>query len=104
MGLSDLPRRGGFPGLDRRVHTGSWSLEVYPMLLIVGETIAAFMRQLTADDDAEELMPFSGPWASGAPAIAAYTAGMLGAPTHLVAGIGQDESGGSSAAGSAPPE
>ena len=64
------------------------------MLLIVGETIAAFMRQLTADDDAEELTPFSGPWASGAPAIAAYTAGMLGAPTHLVAGIGQDENGG----------
>ena len=64
------------------------------MLLIVGEAIAAFMRQLTADDDAEELTPFSGPWASGAPAIAAYTAGMLGAPAHLVAGIGQDENGG----------
>ena len=63
------------------------------MLLIVGETIAAFMRQFTADDDAGELTPFSGPWASGAPAIAAYSAGMLGAPTHLVAGIGQDENG-----------
>ncbi len=63
------------------------------MLLIVGETIAAFMRLLTADADAEEVTPFSGPWASGAPAIAAYTAGMLGAPTHLVAGIGQDENG-----------
>ena len=63
------------------------------MLLIVGETIAAFMRQLTADDDAGALTPFSGPWASGAPAIAAYSAGMLGAPTHLVAGIGQDENG-----------
>ena len=63
------------------------------MLLIVGETIAAFMRQLTADAGAGELTPFSGPWASGAPAIAAYTAGMLGAPTHLVAGIGQDENG-----------
>ena len=64
------------------------------MLLIVGETIAAFMRQLPADADAEEVTPFSGPWASGAPAIAAYTAGMLGAPAHLVAGIGQDENGG----------
>ena len=64
------------------------------MLLIVGETIAAFMRQLTAGADAEELTPFSGPWASGAPAIAAYSAGMLGAATHLVAGIGQDENGG----------
>ncbi len=64
------------------------------MLLIVGETIAAFMRQLTADDAEEEPTPFSGPWASGAPAIAAYSAGMLGAPTHLVAGIGRDENGG----------
>ena len=63
------------------------------MLLIVGETIAAFMRQLTADAGTGELTPYSGPWASGAPAIAAYTAGMLGAPTHLVAGIGRDENG-----------
>lgn len=62
------------------------------MLLIVGETIAAFMRQLNADPDGHT--PFSGPWASGAPAIAAYSAGMLGAPTHLVAGIGGDENGG----------
>jgi sugar/nucleoside kinase (ribokinase family) len=58
------------------------------MLLIVGETLAAFLRQLAADADQDP--PFSGPWASGAPAIAAYSASMLGAPTHLVAGIGQD--------------
>jgi fructokinase len=61
------------------------------MLLIVGETLAAFMRQLATDADRN--LPFSGPWASGAPAIAAYSAAMLGAPTHLVAGIGQDASG-----------
>jgi tagatose kinase len=58
------------------------------MLLIVGETLAAFIRQLAVDADQDP--PFSGPWASGAPAIAAYSASMLGAPTHLVAGIGQD--------------
>jgi fructokinase len=61
------------------------------MLLIVGETLAAFMRQLAAD--ADQGQAFSGPWASGAPAIAAYSASMLGAPTHLVAGIGQDAAG-----------
>ncbi len=61
------------------------------MLLIVGETLVAFMRQLAADADQD--LPFSGPWASGAPAIAAYSASMLGAPTHLVAGIGQDAAG-----------
>lgn len=61
------------------------------MLLIVGETLAAFMRQLGPDHD--QGLPFSGPWASGAPAIAAYTASMLGAPTHLVAGIGEDGNG-----------
>jgi sugar/nucleoside kinase (ribokinase family) len=58
------------------------------MLLIVGETLVAFIRQLTTEADQD--LPFSGPWASGAPAIAAYSASMLGAPTHLVAGIGQD--------------
>jgi fructokinase len=61
------------------------------MLLIVGEALAAFMRQHA--DDADQDLPFSGPWASGAPAIAAYSAAMLGAPTHLVAGIGRDASG-----------
>jgi fructokinase len=61
------------------------------MLLIVGETLVAFMRQLAADADQD--LPFSGPWASGAPAIAAYSASMLGAPTHLVAGIGRDAAG-----------
>ena len=61
------------------------------MLLIVGETLVAFIRQLATDADQD--LPFSGPWASGAPAIAAYSASMLGAPTHLVAGIGQDPSG-----------
>ena len=49
------------------------------------------MRQLATDADQD--LPFSGPWASGAPAIAAYCASMLGAPTHLVAGIGQDTAG-----------
>jgi sugar/nucleoside kinase (ribokinase family) len=58
------------------------------MLLIVGEALVAFMRQLATDADQDR--PFSGPWASGAPAIAAYSASMLGAPTHLVAGIGPD--------------
>jgi sugar/nucleoside kinase (ribokinase family) len=61
------------------------------MLLIVGETLVAFMRQLATDTDQD--LPFSGPWASGAPAIAAYSASMLGAPTHLVAGIGRDAAG-----------
>lgn len=61
------------------------------MLLIVGEVIAAFMRQLATDTS--QGTPFSGPWASGAPAIAAYAAGMLGAPTHLVAGLGRDDNG-----------
>jgi tagatose kinase len=61
------------------------------MLLIVGETLVAYLRQLTAD--AGQDLPFSGPWASGAPAIAAYSASMLGAPTHLVAGIGLDAHG-----------
>lgn len=61
------------------------------MLLIVGEALVAFMRQLATDADQD--LPFSGPWASGAPAIAAYSASMLGAPAHLVAGIGQDGAG-----------
>jgi tagatose kinase len=61
------------------------------MLLIVGEALVAFMRQIATDAGPE--LPFSGPWASGAPAIAAYSASMLGAPTHLVAGIGQDARG-----------
>jgi sugar/nucleoside kinase (ribokinase family) len=61
------------------------------MLLIVGEALVAFMRQLATEADQD--VPFSGPWASGAPAIAAYSASMLGAPTHLVAGIGQDAAG-----------
>lgn len=61
------------------------------MLLIVGEALAAFIRQL--GPDADPGLPFSGPWASGAPAIAAYAASMLGARTHLVAGIGQDAAG-----------
>jgi sugar/nucleoside kinase (ribokinase family) len=61
------------------------------MLLIVGEALAAFMRQRAGDADRD--LPFSGPWASGAPAIAAYAAAMLGAPAHLVAGIGRDTSG-----------
>jgi sugar/nucleoside kinase (ribokinase family) len=61
------------------------------MLLIVGEALVAFMRQLVTGADQD--LPFSGPWASGAPAIAAYSASMLGAPTHLVAGIGLDAAG-----------
>ena len=62
------------------------------MLLIVGETLVAFMRQI-ATLRRSGLSPLPGPWPSGAPAIAAYSASMLGAPTHLVAGIGRDGAG-----------
>ncbi|MBU2668023.1 hypothetical protein KOI35_31380 [Actinoplanes bogorensis] len=55
------------------------------MLLIVGEAIVAFQRV-----DAE---PYTGPWPSGSPAIAAYVAGRLGVPTVFVGGIGTDEHG-----------
>jgi sugar/nucleoside kinase (ribokinase family) len=71
------------------------------MLLIVGEAIAVSMRRLTgpAATDAAATgfsagdVPFNGPWASGAPAIAAYAAGRLGADTVLVAGLGRDREG-----------
>jgi sugar/nucleoside kinase (ribokinase family) len=55
------------------------------MLLIVGEAIVAYQRE----DDG----PFTGPWPSGSPAIAAYVAGRLGVPTTFVGGIGRDDHG-----------
>lgn len=42
------------------------------MLLIVGEAIVAYQRDLGTDDDTGQ--PYTGPWASGSPAIAAYVA------------------------------
>nr|BFE57294.1 sugar kinase [Dactylosporangium thailandense] len=56
------------------------------MLLIVGEAIVAYQRDVTADSDA----PYTGPWASGSPAIAAYVAGRLGVPVSFVGGVGRD--------------
>ena len=55
------------------------------MLLIVGEAIVAYQRE---NDD-----PFTGPWPSGSPAIAAYVAARLGVPTCFVGGIGRDDHG-----------
>ncbi|WP_203920230.1 carbohydrate kinase family protein [Rugosimonospora africana] len=72
----------------------------------MGEALAAFMRQLTSPASAPRAksaaltssttaddVPFTGPWASGAPAITAYAAGRLGADTTLVAGLGRDHEG-----------
>ena len=55
------------------------------MLLIVGEAIVAFQR--TNDE------PYTGPWPSGSPAIAAYVAGRLDVPTTFVGGVGRDHHG-----------
>ena len=56
------------------------------MLLIVGEAIVVYQRDIGPDPDAA----YTGPWPSGAPAIAAYVAGRLGVPTAFVGGVGQD--------------
>jgi hypothetical protein len=45
------------------------------VLLIVGEAIVANQRDLGADG-ADTGQPYTGPWASGAPAIAAYVAAL----------------------------
>jgi sugar/nucleoside kinase (ribokinase family) len=55
------------------------------MLLIVGEAIVAYQRVAGG--------PYSGPWASGSPAIAAYVAGRLGVAVSFVGGVGTDEHG-----------
>lgn len=58
------------------------------MLLIVGETMVAYQRDLALDGvDA----PFVGPWPSGSPAICAYVAARLGTPTTFVGAVGHDE-------------
>lgn len=60
------------------------------MLLIVGEPIVAYQRDLSAGGrDAS----FHGPWPSGSPAICAYVAGRLGTATTFVGGIGSDNHG-----------
>ena len=61
------------------------------MLLIVGEAIVAYQRDLGSGGDAAEL--FTGPWASGSPAITAYIAARLGVGTQFVGGIGADAGG-----------
>jgi sugar/nucleoside kinase (ribokinase family) len=62
------------------------------VLLIVGEAIVAYQRDLGADG-ADTGQPYTGPWASGAPAIAAYVAARLGVDTQFVGGVGADEGG-----------
>jgi tagatose kinase len=59
------------------------------MLLIVGEAIVAYQRDVTDDPAAG----WTGPWPSGSPAIAAYVAARLGVPTVFVGGIGRDDHG-----------
>jgi fructokinase len=59
------------------------------MLLIVGEAIVAYQRDIGADGSHTDA-PYTGPWPSGSPAIAAYVAGRLGVPTVFVGGIGRD--------------
>ncbi|BCB91154.1 carbohydrate kinase family protein [Phytohabitans suffuscus] len=62
------------------------------MLLIVGEAIVVYQRDLGAGGSAPDT-PYSGPWPSGAPAIAAYVAARLGVPTAFVGGVGRDPHG-----------
>jgi tagatose kinase len=62
------------------------------VLLIVGEAIVAYQRDLGVDG-ADLGQPYTGPWASGAPAIAAYVAARLGVDTQFVGGVGADEGG-----------
>jgi fructokinase len=61
------------------------------VLLIVGEALVAYQRDLGPDGTGPEA--FTGPWASGAPAITSYVAARLGVETHFVGGIGADEHG-----------
>ncbi|TDD27887.1 hypothetical protein E1218_08815 [Kribbella turkmenica] len=59
------------------------------MLLIVGEPIVAYQRDVTDDAAAA----FSGPWPSGSPAICAYVAARLGLATTFVGAVGADRHG-----------
>jgi tagatose kinase len=52
----------------------------------------AYQRDLGVDG-ADTGQPYTGPWASGAPAIAAYVAARLGVDTQFVGGVGADEGG-----------
>jgi tagatose kinase len=60
------------------------------MLLVVGEAIVAYQRDIGPDGSAPDA-PYTGPWPSGAPAITAYVAGRLGVPTTFVGGVGADD-------------
>jgi fructokinase len=61
------------------------------VLLIVGEAIVAYQRDLGTGGDAG--LEFTGPWASGSPAITAYIAAQLGVDTQFVGGVGADPGG-----------
>jgi sugar/nucleoside kinase (ribokinase family) len=61
------------------------------VLLIVGEALVAYQRDLGLDGLGA--VEYTGPWASGAPAITSYVAARLGVETHFVGGIGADEHG-----------
>ena len=61
------------------------------VLLIVGEALVAYQRDLGTDGLGP--VDFTGPWASGAPAITSYVAARLGVETYFVGGIGADEHG-----------
>jgi sugar/nucleoside kinase (ribokinase family) len=62
------------------------------MLLIVGEAIVAYQRDIGRYGERPGT-PYSGPWPSGAPAITSYVAARLGVPTVFVGGVGRDEHG-----------
>jgi tagatose kinase len=64
---------------------------MWDVLLIVGEALVAYQRDLGPDGQGPA--DYTGPWASGAPAITSYVAGRLGVETHFVGGIGSDEHG-----------
>ena len=61
------------------------------VLLIVGEALVAYQRDLGTDGLGP--VDYIGPWASGAPAITSYVAARLGVPTYFVGGIGADAHG-----------
>jgi sugar/nucleoside kinase (ribokinase family) len=60
------------------------------LLLIVGEPIVAYQRDLAVHGPGAD---YVGPWASGSPAICAYVAGMLGTPTAFAGAVGDDARG-----------
>lgn len=62
------------------------------VLLIVGEALVAYQRDLGADGT-DTGQAYSGPWASGAPAITAYVAARLGLDTRFAGGVGEDAGG-----------